>query len=335
MEEIWQKQTGKSGQFTTYDINKKTKVVLIQPNTKAIIVDHEGCGIINRLWVTFPGWFWQHWNTKFPVDQTILKRLIIRIYWDNEKFPSVECPAGDFFGMGHCIYKHYTSKYLAMSSGGFTSYFPMPFKKRVRIEIENLHDSLPVDVFLNANYTEYDAINDARYFHCQYMQGTSNGYDKIMLLSTEGSGHYSGCALSMQGKEKSKMFYLEAPEFFYIDGEEKPSIYGTGLEDYFNGGWYFREGEFCAELYGVPFKDTLNSMISMYRFHEQDSINFTKSIKLEFENPITWLELGEFKYSSTAYFYMDTPTKLYKELPAVHSLLDIYRTKDLDHISIP
>ena len=66
------------------------------------------------------------------------------------------------------------------------------------------------------------------------------------------------------------------PSFIYIDTEDKsvPTIVGSGLEDYFNGGWYFREGEFCGELHGVPIKDPLRSMVSMYRYHEQDAILF-------------------------------------------------------------
>ena len=77
------------------------------------------------------GWFWENWDLskeRWP-DPTILKMLILRIYWDGEGYPSVECPIGDFFGIGHCEYKHYMSKYIGMSSGGFYCYFPMPFKR--------------------------------------------------------------------------------------------------------------------------------------------------------------------------------------------------------------
>ena len=335
MAEMWKKQSGVSAQFTTFNYDKKKKTVRIEPGECKTIVDYQGAGIINRFWMTFPGWFWQHWNNDFPIDQTILRKLILRIYWDDSEFPSVECPVGDFFGVGHCAYRHFTSKYISMSSGGFTTYFKMPFKKGVRIVLENLHDVVPVDIFMNINYTKFDALEDVRYFHCQYMQGTSNGYEPMEIVNVEGAGHYCGCALSIQGKDKGRMYYLEAPEFFFVDGEERPSIYGTGLEDYFNGAWYFREGEFAADLYGVPLKDSLNSMISMYRIHEDDVISFSKSLRMIFDNPMTMLELREFRYSSTAYYYMDEPTKLSSPLPAAEELVNVYRFKDIDHISIP
>ena len=153
------------------------------------------------------------------------------------------------------------------------------------------------------------------------------------ILDTTGCGQYVGCALSMQGKGKGRMYYLEAPEFICLDGEESPSIYGTGLEDYFNCGWYFREGEFSAPLCGVPLKDPLNSMVSMYRFHEADAIRFQKSFQMIFKNPMVNLDLREFKYSSTAYYYLEKPTPLRWALP--NNLVDLYRMKDIDHISIP
>lgn len=58
--------------------------------------------------------------------------LILRIYWDGEDYPSVECPIGDFFGIGHCEYKHYMSKYIGMSSGGFYCYFRCHLKGKDR-----------------------------------------------------------------------------------------------------------------------------------------------------------------------------------------------------------
>lgn len=331
--EIYQKQNGTSGQFTTFDLKKKTKTKNLLPGDTLVLADYEGSGIINRLWLTFPGWFWQHWNVDAPIDQTILKKLIIRIYWDGEPFPSVESPVGDFFGMGHCGYKHFVSKYIAMSSGGFNTYFPMPFKKGVKITLENKHESLATDVFFNANFIKTKELEGARYFHCQYSQGTNSGHEPMEVLDVQGAGSYVGCALSMQGRDKGRMYYLEAPEFFAIDGEKEPSIYGTGLEDYFNCGWYFREGEFWSELYGAPLKDPLNSMVTMYRFHEEDAVFFEKSLKMVFDNPMVNLDLREYKYSVTAYYYMDEPVKLSWALS--EKLPDIYRMKDIDHISIP
>ena len=101
-----------SRQFTTFDLNTKIKAHLVGPGEKSVLVDHTSPGVITRMWFTINGWFWENWDLskeRWP-DPTILKMLILRIYWDGEDYPSVECPIGDFFGIGHCEYKHYMSK---------------------------------------------------------------------------------------------------------------------------------------------------------------------------------------------------------------------------------
>ena len=330
----------KSGQLTTFNNETKQKAFPIQPGERKILVQHDSPGIISRIWMTISGWFWENWDVKeekWP-DTTILKKLILRIYWDDNKFPSVEVPFGDFFGVGHCEYKHFVSKYIGMSSGGFYCYLPMPFNK-VKIEVENLHDKSIPHVFLNANYTSYEVLpSDAGRFHCMYNSGTNTGSEPQYIVKTRGKGHFVGCCVSMQSWLPNYLGYLEAPEYIFIDDdfeEKTPVIVGTGLEDYFNGGWYFRDGEFNAPLHGVPLKDPLRSMISMYRFHETDPIFFDKSLVMMFQSPRPPEHTREFKYSSTAYWYQQSASELLFKLPNKDKLVDLYRIRDTDHQSIP
>lgn len=329
----------RSAQFTTFNVISKQKAPDVKPGEKCVIAEYDKPGIITRLWMTCSGWFWEHWDVskkKYP-DQTILKKLILRIYYDGNSYPSVEAPIGDFFGIGLCEYKHYVSRYLGMSSGGFYCYLPMPFNK-IKIEVENLHDTRESAVFLNANYTPLDKLpQNAGRLHCLYTGGTNAGSQPMPVLKAMGKGHFVGCCISMQAFLPNRLGFLEAPEYIYIDEENKhtPSIVGTGLEDYFNGGWYFRDGEFNAPLHGVPLKDALRSMISMYRFHEDDAICFNRSIEMEFTNPRPPEATHEFKYSSTAYWYMAEASPLAWPLPPKEKLVDWYRIRDTDHQSIP
>lgn len=291
------------------------------------------------MWFTLSGWFWENWDpseSRWP-DATILKKLVLRIYWDGNEFPSVEAPIGDFFGMGQCEYKPFLSQFIGLSSGGFYCYLPMPFQK-VRIELENFHHRIMPAVFLNANYQAMDAVPPgAGRLHCLYNAGTNPGSDPIVILKASGSGHFVGCCLSLQGRIPNYLGFLEAPEYVYIDTENTsdPTITGTGLEDYFNGGWYFREGEFNAPYHGVPLKDPLRSMISMYRFHDQDAICFKKNIQMNFLTPRPPSRTVEFKFSSTAYWYAQQAGPLEFQLPAPDKLVDWYRIRQTDHQSIP
>lgn len=334
---ICELRSGMSRQFTTYNDQTKDKTIKIMPGEKCTIASSDKSGIITRLWMTFPRWFWAHWEPGIAVDPSIMKKLIIRVYWDGKDEPSVESPVGDFFGIGHCEYRQYLSKFLGMSSGGFYCYFPMPYEK-VRIELENMHESLTADIFFNANYQEVDRLPvNAGRFHCLFRTRCLDGKDTMMIMETKGRGHYAGCCVSIQAEEMNYLSFLEAPEHITIDTDDyhKPTIVGTGCEDYFNGGWYFREGEFSGMYHGVPIKDALRSMISMYRFHENDAVNFNKNIRVSFVNHWKGGRLKPIWYSSTAYWYQNKAVPLMHALPPVDQMMSMYRIRNVDHQSLP
>ena len=212
----------------------------------------------------------------------------------------------------------------------------MPFKKRFKIELENLDEHIDTCVFANILYQVTEApLKNIGYLHADFHTGTNPGSNSIEILNAQGRGHMVGCLLSAQGSEKNYLSFLEAPEYIYIDDDWKtPRIVGTGLEDYFLGGWYFREGEFTGELHGVPSKDSLNSSIAMYRIHEADAIHFKKRIRFQFVNPWEPDRLKPFVYSSVAFYYLDTPKGTHHGIPSRKDLL-CYCIRDTDHLSIP
>jgi hypothetical protein len=324
-------------QLTTFRLPDKSKVIPVRRGEKVTIGEVSGKGYISQLWLTFPGYFYQHWDPEQPISQTILKTLILRIYWDNATEPAVAAPVGDFFGIGLCEPGNFASQYLGMSSGGFFCKFPMPFRKGFRIEIENLDDKIDTIVFMNVLYQLTEDINESTgYFHTQFHTARLNGEDPVHIAEVAGRGHYAGCTLSMQGKPMKYFAFLEAPEYVYVDDDwETPRIVGTGLEDYFLGGWYFREGVFTGPYHGVPVKDPLNSSIVMYRIHDADAIHFKKRFKFAFINPRDASQLKPFCYSSVAFLYLDSPEGRKDQIPAKEKLLCWYRMRVIDHLSIP
>ncbi len=324
-------------QLTTFYLSKGHKTIDVPRGQRITIGEVSGHGCITQLWLTFPGWFWQHWNREAPISQTILKTLILRVYWDGCDTPAIQCPAGDFFGNGLCEISNFTSRYIGMSSGGFFCKFPMPFRDGFRIELENLDEHIDTCVFLNALYqVPEEPRADAGYLHAQFRTGRNEGPEPVTILEVEGRGHYVGCTLSAQARERNYLSFLEAPEHVYIDDDwDRPRIVGTGLEDYFLGGWYFREGTFTGELHGVPSKDALNASIAMYRLHEADAIHFRRRIRFAFVNPWDPDRLKPFSHSSAAFYYLDTPDGRQPDLPDRDDLLCWYRIKNTDHVSVP
>jgi hypothetical protein len=139
----------------------------------------------------------------------------------------------------------------------------------------------------------------------------------------------------MQAEQHTYLAYLEAPEYIYIDDMTKPRIIGTGLEDYFLGGWYFREGTFAGPLHGVPSRDTLNSSVAMYRIHVEDAIHFKERIKIQFINPRRQDQLKPFSYSSVSFYYSDRASQEKDRIPSTEQLLCWYRVKNTDRLSMP
>ncbi|HAR36894.1 MAG TPA: hypothetical protein DCR87_08380, partial [Acidobacteria bacterium] len=76
--------------ISSYDRSGKNSDALkIQPGETAELARIEGAGIIKHIWIT----------VSCP-DPMIRRNAVLRMYWDGEKNPSVECPLGDFFGQG-------------------------------------------------------------------------------------------------------------------------------------------------------------------------------------------------------------------------------------------
>ncbi|MDD2630181.1 MAG: DUF2961 domain-containing protein [Limnochordia bacterium] len=321
-------------QLTTFNSTTRQKTIFVPKGETKVIGEVKGTGYISNIWITFPGWFYQWWNPPAPISQTILKTLILRIYWDDEKLPAVEAPVGDFFGIGLCEVGNFANRYFGMSSGGFFCKFPMPFQRGFRIEVENRDQVVDTDIFANVLYQlDPDLDRDLGYFHTHFSTGKGLT-EAFEMCSIEGRGHYVGCSLSMQGEQLNNLSFLEAPEYVYIDNEKQPRLVGTGLEDYFCGGWYFREGPFIGPFHGVPIKDALNSLIAMYRIHEADRISFSQGLRFMFKHPFKDYK-DRFAYSSVTYLYLEDPAGTGRGLPGPEELLCWYRVRNTDHQSIP
>ena len=322
-------------QLTTFDPQEREKVVTIDPGASCSLEPAQGPGFLAKLWITFPGWFWAHWEPERPVDQAVLKTLIVKIYVDDADTPQVCAPAGDLFGLGLGEMSSFAATWLGVSSGGFYLGFPMPFRSSLRIEFENRHPTMTTKVFCNALYQSVAALDDdTPYFHGFFATGRNSGPEPLELASTNARGRYVGCTLSCQGEKPNYLSFLEAPEYVYLDGRDDPTIIGTGMEDYFLGGWYFREGTFAGPDHGVPVKDALSSSVAMYRIHTWDAIHFEHDFRMTFQTPWSPDRLRPFAHSSVAFLYLDRPEPA-PAVPGNDDLLCWYRTRPTDHQSIP
>lgn len=265
--------------------------ITIAPGATATILDVTGPGVITRIWFAV--------DSK---DPNFLRRLVLKMYWDDEDVPSVNVPFGDFFGCAF-EYRPYVSQYLGMTSGGYVCYFPMPFEKSARIQIVNETTHEVYAFYYQINYFKLEGYLDRSvgYFHAFWNRDIRTDYDSnYTILKADGQGHVVGVNLQMQSYDGSFSF-LEGNEMVYVDSEKRPSIIGTGTEDYFSGGWYFNQGEFAGPFNGLILKDDSLGRISAYRLNITDPIPFKKHILFTIEHGHGNTEIAD--YSSTVYWY--------------------------------
>ena len=96
-----------------------------------------------------------------------------------------------------------------------------------------------------------------------------------LLLDAEGAGHYVGCNLSVL--QRAMGWWGEGDDMIQVDGESKPSLHGTGSEDYFSDAWGMREGQ--SLFYGCPLQEEdfqAGSKATVYRFHIPDPVPFKR-----------------------------------------------------------
>jgi len=276
--------------------------VHVAPGQTITLLDHRGAGCVHRFWVTIAP----------RSDVAIHSQAILRMYWDDDANPSVECPIGAFFGVGFGEQVDYISQPLSETSGGYTCYWPMPFHRAARWTLTNTADK-PIDAFYyNIDFTALESLPaDTRRFHAQFRREhpTTPGRN-YTILETEGAGHYVGTALFMAGRA---LYFLEGDEEVYVDGESAPSIRGTGTEDYFNSGWYYDRGVYAAPYHGIVIKDEARSRVSTYRWHIEDPIPFRRSLRFTIEHGTNNAVSAD--YSSVAYFYLAGPAPVPPPLP--------------------
>lgn len=286
----------------------------VAPGQTHVLLDAKGPGVITHIWMTFLGPEPQGWAKNGSATH---QDMLLRIYWDGRERPGVEAPVGDFFA--NCFGKRSEVKSLPVAvedADSYNCFWHMPFRKSARIEIINQGEK-PVNLlYYNVDWVKKEKLpKDTPYFYAQYRQEypVQHGKDYV-LLDTKGKGHYVGTVLAV--RTRSPAWFGEGDEKIYIDGEAKPSIWGTGTEDYFLSAWGLKTTS--TPYFGVPYFDQwgiVGGHTSAYRWHVSDPIVFNTGIRVTFEhfgwiapdeNPdyksTSWNE-REDDYSSVAFWY--------------------------------
>jgi hypothetical protein len=282
--------------------------IFIAPGSEVTLADITGPGAIQQIWMTAT----KPW-----------RQLILRIYWDDQQRPSVECPVGDFFACGWEVFAQVSSLAVCVNpSAGFNSYWDMPFRGRCRITMENRGDQQAI-LYYQVNYAETSVPDDAAYFHAQFRRSNPLPYKEVHTLvdGVAGRGHVVGTYMCWGSNNKG--WWGEGEIKVFLDGDaEWPTICGTGVEDYFCGAYGFMVDkqyvEYTTPYAGMPqvlrpdgaFRS--QTRFGLYRWHITDPIRFESDLRITMQ-ALGWRSGGRYlplqdDISSVVFWYQTLPT---------------------------
>jgi hypothetical protein len=306
------------------DLGRGWKVnpfIIINSGETFTIAEMDGPGAIQHIWMTPTG------NWQFS---------ILRVYWDDEKTPSIEAPLGAFYGMAWNQYAPLNSLAVTVNPGSaFNCYWKMPFRKKCKMTVENINPQEPMRLYYQIDYTLTEVGNDEGYFHAQYRRSNPNkGSLHTIIDGVKGKGQYVGTFMALGANNNG--WWGEGEIKFFMDGDKDyATIVGTGTEDYFCGSYNFENKvkkqyeEFStayAGLHQVIRPDGMyNSQqrFGMYRWHIQDPIRFDADLKVTIQD-LGWRQGGYLPQQSdiitVAFWYQREPHGTFPKLPSKQEL---------------
>ena len=306
------------------------------------LAELEGPGLITHIWFTH----------NYP-SRSSLRKLVLRIYFDDLSEPCVEAPLGDFFGLGHAQTYAYASQPLAVAThGGLNCYWPMPFTHKARLTVANEGAQSCPNLYYQVDYRKLDKpLPDNLHFFAAYRQSFPCEKAKhFVILQTEGGpGHFVGCNLSVEQREGG--WWGEGDVRMFVDGQTQPAVAGTGSEDDFGGAWCYSH-EFYFPQIGAPLRARFSpegdlqhctpdlrgkdltqwrwpaawkagDLWNIYRYHISDPVPFRRSLLVNIEHGYINNERSDW-YSSVAYWYQAGKPAARPVLPPVAERLPFY-----------
>lgn len=314
---------GKVARFSSWDTSGRNGDAWSIPAGESVtLADIKGPGRITHIWMT---------------QGTHYRECLLKITWDNADKPSILCPLGDFFGLGHGIVNSYQSLLFTASTRhnnrfnqgcALNCYLQMPFQERALVELVNESDENHRQYFY-VDYETFDeprAEQDAGYVHAEFRRENPFGGwgheirvntpeanivnkeelawdNNYLILETQGRGHYIGCNLSVTNFQGT--WWGEGDDMIWVDGYKwPPDLHGTGSEDYLNQAWGMQDNAFMRNGSSIHESNT-NGYQTSYVHHIENPVRFSKEIKVTIEHGHGNHLRNEM--SSVAYWYADQP----------------------------
>jgi hypothetical protein len=286
------------------------RVVELPAGAGLTIAESTGSGIISALRL----------QLSEPTDQ-LLTGLRLQIEFDGRTM--VDSPLGEFFGAGLGTGDVRSLMFATIRQPGgslsLSAWWPMPFAHTAHVTLVNTTGSpvpgIDCDVVTTTDPQWAPALASGRagYFTARsHAEPTTLGQDWL-FVGEPGHGKFVGVSHTIRGSRIKTSFsddapyFLEGAERVYTDGSASPQWYGTGTEDFYEGGWYFNNGtRYSDPLTGQPDQRTAaggcaDYCVAAYRLMLTDAVGYHSAIRFGIEHGKR--NMVQPDYSSTAFLY--------------------------------
>ena len=286
------------------------QIVELAAGAATTIAESTGSGTISSLRLRLP-------NRADP----LLGGLRLRIEFDGR--PMVDSPVGEFFGAGLGTSDVRSLMFATTphpdGSLSLTDWWPMPFAHAARVTLLNTTADpiagIDTDVATAPDPQWAPALASGRagYFTAYSHAGPTIVGQDWLFADEQGHGKFVGVSHTIRGARTKTgysdgaPYFLEGAERVYTDGSPSPQWYGTGTEDFYEGGWYFNNGTlFSDPLTGQPDQRTATGgcadyCVAVYRLMLADAIGYHSGIRFGIEHGKR--NMVQPDYSSTAFLY--------------------------------
>ncbi|HEV7490610.1 MAG TPA: DUF2961 domain-containing protein [Rhodanobacteraceae bacterium] len=201
----------------------------------------------------------------------------LHLVFDDES--AVDAPLADFFAVA-------TTSVIAPrgvlagegADGWLYAWLPMPYRQSATVELI-ADTTLPTPITIDSSLA-FDAAavpDDAAPYTASLTDTCVAGGD-IALYVQQGAGKIVGISARYRADGVVDPGYLEGDERAYHDDATAPGWYGTGVEDFFNGGFYFDQGEYALAMSGATEVDHQGSgTTAAYRWMLADSLTYANA----------------------------------------------------------
>jgi hypothetical protein len=258
--------------FSHWPNDKYPRLPELTPKAKTVMLDVDGPGVVTLF----------HVSKYQGGDQG---KLILRVWYDGEPKPAIEMPWMDFLGDVEAKTAYFSTLYFSHVKESHNFRLPMPFRKHLRIEVDNPTDS----GFGGYSDIQWEKVKtlpkDTGYLYVEYRSGTPTiPEEKIEVCNLRGPGAIVAHWLQLQADRPETVnsdFICEANQELYLDGSATPQMEYLGSEDLYGFSWGMGGGIQSDQYAAITRMDRWKSggLFTMLRCRGADRVRFDSACR--------------------------------------------------------